>query len=92
MAHSQSPARRKLYTLCKELALTREERLEWATYQLRRDITSFDALDEDQVGRLLDGIEGFSLLSVLIDLRGPSLGEEVLHDGVAEVVSGEVEE
>lgn len=69
MAQQQSPQRKKLYTLCGELGLTREERLEWASYQLRRDVTSFDALDEEQVGRLLDGIEGFSLLSVLIDLR-----------------------
>lgn len=92
MAHPQSPQRKKLFTLCGELGLTREERLEWASYQLRRDVTTFETLDEELVGRLLDGIEGFSLLSVLIDLRAPSGGEELLHEGVTEVVGGEVEE
>lgn len=62
--------RRKLWVLIKEEGLTREERLEWATYALRRDITTFKDLDDAQVSRLLDQIEGHQLISVLKSLRG----------------------
>jgi hypothetical protein len=58
----QSPQRRKLYLLADELGLNRVERLEIARYLLRRDVTSFKNLDEDQVLRMLDALEGFGLV------------------------------
>lgn len=69
---SQSLARKKLHQRCDELGFTRDERLEWACYALRRDITSFSDLDEAQVLRLLDQVEGFELLSALLAQRPPT--------------------
>jgi hypothetical protein len=58
----QSPQRKKLYLLCDELDLNRVERLEIARYLLRRDVTSFKNLDDTQVLRMLDALEGFQLV------------------------------
>lgn len=52
--------------------MTRDERLEWATYQLRRDLSSFEQLTDDEVLRLLDGIEGWHLINHLHSLRAPN--------------------
>lgn len=60
---------RKLFLVAKEAGLTKEERLELACYMLRRDIVSWDQLDEVQVLRLLDAFEGFRLISALVLLR-----------------------
>lgn len=68
---SQSAQRRKLYQRCKEIGLTRDERLHLAEYLLRRDISSFDQLDELQVCRLLDAIEGKELIDELEAQRPP---------------------
>ena len=68
---SQSPQRKKLHVLADEIGLSREERLEWATYALRRDITSWSQLDEDQVARMLDQLEGFQLGCNLLLARPP---------------------
>ena len=68
----QSPARRKLYQRCGEIGLERDERLAFAEYLLRRDVSSFDDLDEDQVLRLLDGLEGFDLIVALLAQRPPA--------------------
>jgi hypothetical protein len=57
----QSPQRKKLYLLADEIGLTREERIEWASFAMRRDLTSWKQLDEDQVLRMLDQLEGFQL-------------------------------
>lgn len=58
----QSPQRKKLYLLADELHLDRIQRLEIACYLLRRDVTSFDSLDESQVLRMLDALEGAQLV------------------------------
>lgn len=58
----QTPQRKKLYLLADELTLNRIERLDVACYLLRRDITSFDSLDDDQVLRMLDAFEGTLLV------------------------------
>lgn len=67
--------RRKLMMLCKEIFgdddRAREERLELATYLLRRDITTYKGLDDAQVSRLLDAVEGYQLIDVLLSLRPP---------------------
>lgn len=67
----QSPARRKLFQRAKELGFTPVERIDLAQYLLRRDITSWKQLDEEQVRRLLDAFEGFELIvHILRDRSG----------------------
>lgn len=65
----QSPQLRKLFLVAKELGLTKDERLELSCYLLRRDIISWEQLDDGQVLRLLDAFEGFRLVSALMLLR-----------------------
>jgi hypothetical protein len=69
MPQEQSDARKKLMTLCRQYEFSREERLELACYLLRRDITSYTQLDEDQVRRLLDAFEGHHLIETLLRMR-----------------------
>lgn len=66
---SQSAARRKVYQRAKELGLSRDERLHLAEILLRRDVRSWSDLDEAQVLRLLDAIEGFELIVELARQR-----------------------
>ena len=61
--------RRKLWVLAKEIGLTTDERIEWTQYLLRRDITSWVGLPDDQVSRLLDGLESYQLLTCLLSMR-----------------------
>lgn len=61
--------RRKLYLVARELGLTREERLDLSCYFLRRDITSWKQLDEDQINRLLDLFEGYHLIGQVFEQR-----------------------
>lgn len=42
-----------------------------AEYVLRRELTSFSQIDESQVLRLLDCIEGYELISELFAQRPP---------------------
>lgn len=65
----QSPARRKLFQRAGELGLTKDERIDLAQYLLRRDITSWKHLDEAQVLRLLDALEGFELVVEILNQR-----------------------
>jgi len=67
----QSLRRRKLMATASEIGLTRDERIDLASYLLRRDITSWKQLDEDQVCRLLDALEGFELVVELLAQRPP---------------------
>ena len=66
---TQTPQYRKLMKLCDEIGLTRDERIELAQIMLRRDITSFSALDEQQVARMLDVCEGYEKIVALIEMR-----------------------
>lgn len=62
----QSPQRRKLYLLAKTtIGLTDEERIDLAQFLLRRDITSWKQLSDEQVGRMLDACEGYQLIDEL---------------------------
>lgn len=61
--------RRKMFMLAAELSLTRDERIALATYLLRRDITSWSQLDEAQILRLLDALEGSQLVMELLRQR-----------------------
>lgn len=65
----QSPRRRKLFAVARGLGLRDDERIELAQYLLRRDITSWKDLTEEQVCRLLDACEGYELVSTLLGLR-----------------------
>lgn len=67
----QSPQLRKLYLLVAEIGLTREERIDLSCYLLRRDITSWKHLDNAQVLRLLDALEGWHLVEELLAQRPP---------------------
>lgn len=69
---SQSPQRRKLHVLADEIGLVRDERIEIAQYLLRRDITSWSQLDEAQVARMLDALEGFGLVVEQLAQRASS--------------------
>lgn len=61
--------RRKLMALSNEIGLTREERMEFSRALLWRDITSWSQLDDDQVVRLLDALEGYSKINWLLSVR-----------------------
>lgn len=61
--------RRKLFLVCDEVGLTKEERIELACYLLRRDIQSFADLSDGQVLRLLDALEGKQLIDQLLNQR-----------------------
>lgn len=67
----QSPQRRKLHLLADEIGLTRTERIELSCYLLRRDITTWKQLDDAQVCRLLDALEGWQLIQALDAQRPP---------------------
>lgn len=61
--------RRKLFVLADELGLSRDERIELSQYLLRRDIVSWKHLDDHQVDRMLDALEGAMLVAALRQLR-----------------------
>lgn len=61
--------RRKLWVLASELELSRDDRLELASYLLRRDILSWKHLEPEQIARLLDALEGYSLIKSLLQMR-----------------------
>ena len=61
--------RKKLMMKARELGLTRQERMEFASYLLRRDITTWSGLPDEYVLRLLDALEGFELMMELARQR-----------------------
>lgn len=78
--------RRKVYALAKELGLSRCDRLDLAEFLLRRDITSWRQLDDGQIGRLLDALEGAQLVD---QLRAQQVDHAVVaeRDGVDPAVA-----
>ena len=60
----------KMMALARHIGLTRDERMELARYALRRDISSWKDLTDEQVNRMLDQLEGFELISYLLEIRG----------------------
>lgn len=63
--------RRKLFSSCDQAGLTKAERIELACYLLRRDVESFADLDDHQICRLLDALEGHHLVETLLAQRPP---------------------
>lgn len=57
--------RRKAMAYAKTYGLSRQDRLDLAEILLRRDVTSWKQLDDDQLTRLLDCLEGYALISHL---------------------------
>lgn len=58
-----SARRRKLFVLSDQIGLDRDERIEIARVILWRDITSWGNLDDAQVDRLLDVLEGYAVVN-----------------------------
>lgn len=69
MADMTTPQWRKLMASAAALRMTREERIDFAQFALRRDITSWKQLTDAQVERLLDHFEGHHLLNELLSQR-----------------------
>lgn len=61
--------RRKMFLLAGEIGLTHDNLLDLATIMLRRDIISLTHLDDAQVSRMLDALEGYEKISFLLDAR-----------------------
>jgi hypothetical protein len=53
----------------REIGLTRDERLELASYVLRRDVATWRTLSDEQVWRMLDALEGYELVHRLLAER-----------------------
>lgn len=68
-----------MFKVAGDIGLTRDERIELVQYLLRRDVTSWKHLTEDQVRRVLDALEGYELISALLEMRS---GAEDGDDGV----------
>lgn len=66
---SRTTKLRKAMMYCDMYEMTRDERLSLAQMVLRRDITSWKSLDEEQLGRMLDSLEGYGLIAHLISER-----------------------
>ena len=65
----QTAQYRKLMVRANFVGLTRDERIELACYLLRRDITTWKTLDNAQILRLLDALEGWELVQELLRQR-----------------------
>lgn len=50
--------------LAKQYGLTREDRLQLAEVLLWKDVPSWSGLSDDEIGRLLDALEGYALITV----------------------------
>ena len=58
-----------MWVLTREIGLNDDQRLELASYLLRRDILTWTHLDEAQIGRMLDALEGAILVAELLRQR-----------------------
>lgn len=56
---------RKAMKYAHDYGLSRDDRLGLAEVLLRRDVTSWTELSEDQLVRLLDALEGYALVAHL---------------------------
>ena len=57
--------RKKLFVMAAQLGLLRDERIELASMILRRDMTSWKDLTDEQVIRLLDAMEGYAFITYM---------------------------
>lgn len=63
--------RRKAMHYCDLYGLTRQDRLELAEMLLRKDVETWSTLDETELFRLLDALEGYGLITHLMQDRQP---------------------
>jgi len=63
---------RKAFHYCNLYDLNREERLNFTQMILRQDVPSWKCLTEQQVERLLDGLEGYGLIQHIMSERQPA--------------------
>lgn len=61
--------KRRAFAGARRAGLSRTERLEIAEMLLKRDVTSFDRLNETELRRLCDAFEGHWLVTVLHEQR-----------------------
>lgn len=64
--------KRRAFAGARRAGLNRSERLEIAEMLLKRDVTSFDALEIDELRRMCDAFEGHWFVSVLLEQRHPA--------------------
>jgi hypothetical protein len=69
--------RRKMFVLAKELGLSDDDRIEFAKALLWRDLTSWKQLNDAQVLRILDGLEGARMV---IELYRQRVWHRSTHD------------
>ena len=58
-----------MMALARHIGLSRDERMELARVLLWRDVTSWKTLDEGQVNRMLDALEGWEKVDWLLRHR-----------------------
>ena len=63
---SQSALRRKTYLLAKEIGLSRADRMDLAEAVLVHDVNSWSDLDEQEIGRIADALNGYAAISHLV--------------------------
>lgn len=71
----QSPALRKAMLIARnEIGLSRQERLELVEQRVTfgRPVASWNELTEEELGRLLDALEGFLAVVQLLAMRRPA--------------------
>ena len=71
--------RKKLFVLARKIGLTRDERMEITKAMLWRDIVSWKDLDDAQVDRMLDALEGhifvtWTLMNRAVQPSGSGIG------------------
>jgi hypothetical protein len=54
-------SRKQVFALCNAFGFSREDRIEFATVLLNRNIDSFNELDPAEISRLRDALEGAAL-------------------------------
>lgn len=67
---TQDARRRKMFSHADAIGLDRVERIELARVLLWRDVTSWKDLDDAQVDRMLDALEGWMVVEWLLKNRG----------------------
>lgn len=63
--------RRKAFQIAQRLGLDRDDRLELARVLLWCDVESWKDLDDSQIRRILDALEGFALVNYILTVHNP---------------------
>ena len=71
--------RRKAHMLSKSIGLSHDDRIDLASMLLRRTVKSWTELDEAQTIRILDALEGYELITHLVETRPPASASSDSH-------------